>query len=131
MDEGVYLKYLKMVDWCIDKGSIDYKLYNENREFLCAIKIAHGKNSKREVVAFSIQKTEREFIPKVFQKLVLDCVKAPTVEFPQVGPYLEHRTHLRESQPRGFDAVQDQLLKHFGYKRRGWRWPPQKKLKNT
>ena len=55
------------------------------------------------------------FIPKVFQKLVLGCVKAPAVEFPQVGPYLEHRTHLRESQPRGFDAAQDQLLKHFGY----------------
>jgi hypothetical protein len=47
--------------------------------------------------------------------LALGCVKAPAVEFPQVGPYLEHKTHLRESQPRGFDAPQDQLLKHFRY----------------
>ena len=61
MDEGVYLKYLKMVGWRLEKGSIDYKLYNEKDEFLCAIKIAHGKKTKKEVVAFSVQKTEREF----------------------------------------------------------------------
>ncbi len=77
MDEGVYLKYLKMVGWYLAKGSIDWKLYNEVGEFLCAIKIAHGKHTKKEVVAFSVQKTEREF------------------------------------------------------KKRGWQWPPQKKLKNT
>ena len=77
MDEGVYLKYLRMVGWRIDKGSIDYKLFNEKNEFLCAIKICHGKNSKQEVHAFSVQKTEREF------------------------------------------------------KKRGMKWPPPKKLKNT
>ena len=52
----------------------------------------------------------------MFQKLALGCVKAPAVKFSQVGLYLEHKTHLRKSQPRGFDAAQDQLLKHFGYK---------------
>jgi len=36
-------------------------------------------------------------IPKVFQKLELGCVKAPAAEFPQVGLYLEHKTHLRDS----------------------------------
>ena len=61
MDEGVYLKYLKMVGWNLTKGSIDYKLHDEDGEFLCAIKIAHGKHTKKEVVAFSVQKTEREF----------------------------------------------------------------------
>jgi len=38
----------------------------------------------------------------MFQKLVLGCVKAPAVEFPQVGPYLEHRTHLWELNPGAF-----------------------------
>ena len=67
MDESVYLKYLRMVGWRIEKGSIDYKLFNEEDEFLCAIKIAHGKNSKQEVVAFSVQKTEREFKKRSWQ----------------------------------------------------------------
>ncbi len=61
MDEGVYLRYLRMVGWSLIKGSIDYKLINEKGEFLCAIKIAHGKHSKREVVAPSVQKTEKQF----------------------------------------------------------------------
>lgn len=61
MDEDVYLKCLKMVGWSLVKGSIDHKLYNEDREFLCSIKIAHGKRAKKEVVAFSVQKTSKEF----------------------------------------------------------------------
>jgi hypothetical protein len=67
MDEGIYLKYLKMVGWYLTKGSIDYKLYNEKDELLCSIKIAHGKHTKREVVAFSVQKTEREFKQRGWQ----------------------------------------------------------------
>ncbi len=35
---------------------------------------------------------------------VIFSVKAPAVEFPQVGPMFQIWTHLRESQPRGFDA---------------------------
>lgn len=61
MDESVYLKYLKMMGWRLVKGSIDYKLLNEKGEFLCAIKIAHGKHAKREVIAHSVQKTEKQF----------------------------------------------------------------------
>ena len=38
-------------------------------------------------------------------KLDLGRVKAPAVEFPQVGLYFEHRTHLRELNSGGFDAV--------------------------
>lgn len=61
LDEKTYLKYLKIAGWNLRKGSIDYKLYDENDHFVCAIKISHGKNTKEEVVAMSVQKTAREF----------------------------------------------------------------------
>lgn len=61
MDEKSYRQHLKMVGWKLVKGSIDYKLYDDNDTFLCAIKIAHGKKSKQEVIAHSVLKTEREF----------------------------------------------------------------------
>ena len=67
MDEGAYLRYLKYVGWSLSKGSIDYKLYNEKGEFLCAIKIAHGKHTKKEVVANSVKKTENEFKKRGWQ----------------------------------------------------------------
>ena len=52
--------YLSMVDWTLEKGSIDWKLYDENGVFLCAIKISHG-NTKQEVVASSIRNVEKKF----------------------------------------------------------------------
>lgn len=61
LDEKTYRQYLKMVGWSLVKGSVDYKLYDESGTFLCAIKIAHGKSCKQEVVAHSIHKTELEF----------------------------------------------------------------------
>jgi hypothetical protein len=61
LDERTYRKYLKMVGWSLLKGSIDYKLHDENGAFLCAIKIAHGKNSKQEIIARSIHRTKQEF----------------------------------------------------------------------
>lgn len=61
LDESTYRKYLKMVGWGLVKGSIDYKLLDENGHFLCAIKISHGKKSEKGVVADSVKKTEREF----------------------------------------------------------------------
>ncbi len=61
IDEKIYRQYLKLVKWSLIKGSIDYKLYDEEGTFPCAIKIAHGKNSKQEVVAHSVHKTELEF----------------------------------------------------------------------
>ncbi len=33
MDESLYLKYLKMVGWSLTKGSIDYKLHDEDGNF--------------------------------------------------------------------------------------------------
>ena len=61
LDEKIYQKYLRMVGWSLIKGSIDYKLYDDQSNFVCSIKISHGKNTKEEVVAMSVQKTVREF----------------------------------------------------------------------
>jgi hypothetical protein len=61
IEEKIYLRFLKIVEWSLKKGSIDYKLFDEKNQFVCAIKISHGKNTKEEVVAMSVQKTAREF----------------------------------------------------------------------
>ncbi len=53
----IYLRYIKTVGWTLEKGSVDYNLYNENNGFICAIKVAHGRNStSNEVVAQSIKR---------------------------------------------------------------------------
>ncbi len=58
----VYLRYIKLVGWTLEKGSVDYNLFNENGGFLCAIKVTHGNHSKsNDIAAQSVQKTEREF----------------------------------------------------------------------
>lgn len=64
LDEHVYLKYLKVVNWSLKKGGIDYNLYDENGVFICTIKIAHGKGKKKEVIAHSVHKTEQKFKEK-------------------------------------------------------------------
>ncbi len=56
-----YRKYLKIAGWHLVKGSIDYKLIDDKGTFICAIKIVHGKKTKQEVIAYSVQKTEQEF----------------------------------------------------------------------
>lgn len=56
-----YLEYIKRVGWFLEKGSIDWKLFDEKGQFVCSIMISHGKNTKEEVVAHSVQKTERFF----------------------------------------------------------------------
>jgi hypothetical protein len=61
LEERKYIAFLKMVEWSLEKGKIDYNLKDENGNFLCAIKIIHGKGKKREVSAISIRKTEAEF----------------------------------------------------------------------
>ena len=61
LEERAYLKYLKIAGWALTKGSIDYKLYDSNGAFVCAIKICHGKHTKREVAPKSVQRTEQEF----------------------------------------------------------------------
>lgn len=48
----------------LEKGGIDWNLYDENEVFLCSIKISHGKNTKEEVVANSVDKTKKIFKEK-------------------------------------------------------------------
>jgi len=59
--EKIFLRYLKMVKWTLEKGSIDYKLCDENGKFLHFIKISHGSQKKREVVPASVRSTEKAF----------------------------------------------------------------------
>jgi hypothetical protein len=61
MDPSVYKHYIKHVGWSLKKGSIDWKLVDENNRFVCTIKINHSKQSKAEVAASSVRKTQKEF----------------------------------------------------------------------
>ena len=61
LEKRIFLHYLKLVDWSLEKGGIDWNLYDENNVFLCAVKIAHGKNTKEEVVAYSVNKVKKIF----------------------------------------------------------------------
>ena len=54
-------KFIKAVGWRLEKGSIDWNLYNEDDQFICSIIISHGKNAKSEVTAFSVHKTKKSF----------------------------------------------------------------------
>ncbi len=56
--EQLFRKYLKLLGLQLEKGKIDYNLY-EKGHFLCAIKIIHGKGKKREVSPDSVRKTEK------------------------------------------------------------------------
>ena len=64
LDRKIFLRYIKLAGWSLEKGGIDWNLYDENDVFLCSIKIAHGKNTKEEVVANSVNKTEKIFKEK-------------------------------------------------------------------
>lgn len=61
MSVKIYLGCLKIVGWSLLKGSIDWNLYNKDGDFVCTIKITHGKGKKQEVDARSVKKTENEF----------------------------------------------------------------------
>lgn len=67
LDERTYRRYIEQVGWKLERGSIDYKLYDDTGRFLCAIKIAHGKRSEKGVVAYSVQKTKNEFKKRGWQ----------------------------------------------------------------
>lgn len=64
LDRKTFLRYIRSVGWSLEKGGIDWNLYDENKVFLCAIKIAHGKRTKEEVVAHSVNKIEKIFKEK-------------------------------------------------------------------
>jgi hypothetical protein len=56
-----FLSYIRIVGWKLEKGGIDWNLYNDKDQFVCSIIIAHGKRTKEEVVAYSVHKVERVF----------------------------------------------------------------------
>lgn len=59
LDTKLFLRYIKVMGWTLEKGGIDWNLYDEKGLFLCAIKIAHGKKVKEEVVAHSVNKAKK------------------------------------------------------------------------
>jgi len=56
-----YLQYIRIVNWKLEKGSIDWKLFNEDDKLICTIMISHGKKTNEEVTAYCVQKTEKAF----------------------------------------------------------------------
>lgn len=56
-----YMEYIRCANWKLVKGSIDWKLYNENGNLVCTIMISHGKNTNQEITAFCVNKTEKAF----------------------------------------------------------------------
>lgn len=57
----LYQQYIKRVGWSLIKAGIDWKLLNSNGQMMCTIIICHGKNTKEEVIAYSVKKTENLF----------------------------------------------------------------------
>lgn len=41
MPEREYRYYIKLVGWTLQKGKVDWNLYTDKGEFVCAIAIAH------------------------------------------------------------------------------------------
>ncbi len=64
LDKKIFLRYIRLVGWTLKKGGFDWNLYDENGVFLCSIKIARGKKTKEEIVAYSVNKIERIFKEK-------------------------------------------------------------------
>lgn len=56
--ERVIHRYLRILGWRLEKGGIDYNLYDGKR-LLCSIKIMHSKGKKREVSPSSVRKIEK------------------------------------------------------------------------
>lgn len=50
-------KFIRRLGWHLQKGGIDYNLYDKDKKFLCSIKIIHAKGKKREVAPSSVCKT--------------------------------------------------------------------------
>lgn len=59
IDEHTYHRYIRSLGWTLEKGGIDYNLYDQDYNFLCSIKIEHGKGRKREISATSVRKTQK------------------------------------------------------------------------
>lgn len=56
-----FQRFITAVGWKLEKGKIDWNLYNEKGDFICSLILAHGKNTTSEVTAFSVHKTMKAF----------------------------------------------------------------------
>ena len=61
MPVKVFKHHIKTAGWSLEKGSIDWNLYDGAGAFICSIKIAHGKHTKEEIIADSVNKTKKAF----------------------------------------------------------------------
>ena len=62
MEERDYRRFIKIVGWSLSKAGIDYNLLDDKGNYVCSIKITHGKNTKGgEIIAHCVKKTEKEF----------------------------------------------------------------------
>ena len=62
MEEREYRRLIKIVGWSLSKAGIDYNLLDERGNYVCSIKVTHGKNTKGgEIIAHCVKKTEKEF----------------------------------------------------------------------
>jgi hypothetical protein len=94
LDEKIYLQYLKLAGWSLKKGKIDHKLYDDKGKFVCTIKRAHGKNTKEEIVAMSVQKTAREFKERnlaATKKEIKEHLKIALEEVGVIDPWFDQK----------------------------------------
>lgn len=61
MPVKVFQNYIKIAGWTLEKGKIDWNLYDKDDHFICSVKIAHGKHTKEEVIADSVNKVKKAF----------------------------------------------------------------------
>lgn len=55
-----FKRYLSLVNWSLEKGGMDWSVFDDKGIYVCTIQISHG-NTKQEVPAFSVRKVEKEF----------------------------------------------------------------------
>lgn len=58
MTKREFEKCIHAVGWTLEKGSIDWKLYDEEHKFVCTIKITHPGG---EVIAMHVNRVKKEF----------------------------------------------------------------------
>lgn len=66
MQPSDFKRYLNNVGWYLEKGGIDWSVFDDKGKFVCSIRISHG-TTKSEVPAFDIHKVKKHFIKRGMQ----------------------------------------------------------------
>jgi hypothetical protein len=61
LSRKIFEKFIKAAGWKLEKGAVDWNLYNGTGGFVCSVIISHGKRTKSEVTAHSVHKTKKAF----------------------------------------------------------------------